>query len=390
MPGLPTPLSLYLHIPFCGTRCTYCAFNTYTTMDAYIPAYVTAMCNELRWLGCVTTAPLHTVFFGGGTPGLLRAAQVRHILDTIRASFTLLPEAEITTEVNPGSTGAVYLAELRECGVNRLSIGMQSAHAVELALFQRDHTVDAVPAAVRAARRAGFTRLSLDLMYGAPYQTLDMWEASLQAALALQPDHLSMYALQLETGTPMAKDVERGVLPRPDDDLAADMYELADEAVTAAGLAQYEISNWTRPGQECLHNLQYWRNLPYLGVGAGAHGYAGGVRYACVRQIPKYIQLAGSHGAPHPFPLTPAVETHHAVDREDEMAEHMLTGLRLTREGISMFGFEQRFGVPIADVYGPVIARFEQQGLLCREADTLRLTPRARLLSNQIFVEFMR
>jgi oxygen-independent coproporphyrinogen-3 oxidase len=385
-----TPLSLYLHIPFCGTRCTHCAFNTYTTMEAHIPAYVAAMCNELRWLGTVTTDPVHTVFFGGGTPSLLDAGQVRAILDTLHVAFTMLPGCEITFEVNPGSSDASYFAALGEAGVNRLSIGMQSAHVGELMLFQRDHTVDAVPAAVRAVREAGFTRLSLDLIYGIPNQSLAMWETSVRAALALDPDHLSMYALQLETGTPLHKQVERGLLARPDDDLAADMYELADEMVTAAGLPQYEISNWARPAQECVHNLQYWRNLPYLGVGAGAHGYAGGLRYECARAIPRYITVASSQGEPCTYPLTPAVERYHIVERDDEMAEHMMTGLRLTREGVSASGFAQRFGVSIFDVYAAQIERFEFCGLLCRDGDRIRLTPRARLLSNQVFAEFMR
>jgi oxygen-independent coproporphyrinogen III oxidase len=382
------PISLYLHIPFCGTRCTYCAFNTYTTFDSLIPAYVEAMCNELRLLGRVTPAPLHTIYFGGGTPSLLSAAQIGQIIDTCRRHFNVRSDAEITLEVNPGSIDAAYFVALRETGVNRLSIGMQSAHESELKLFQRDHGVDAVPITVERARAAGFDSLSLDLIYGVPNQTLAMWEASVRTALSLRPDHLSMYSLQLEDGTPMTKQVQRGLLTKPDDDLAADMYELADELVTAQGLSQYEISNWARLGHECKHNLQYWRNLPYLGVGAGAHGYAAGLRYEVVRPIPKYIELASQPDAGLPYPLTNTVERSEPIDVSASMAEHMMTGLRLLREGIDVRAFEQRFGVPLMHMYGDVIERFTGYGLLKQDNDHVYLTPNARLVSNQIFLEF--
>jgi oxygen-independent coproporphyrinogen-3 oxidase len=382
------PISLYLHIPFCGTRCTYCAFNTYTTFDALIPNYVEAMCNELRLLGRVTPDPLHTIYFGGGTPSLLTPAQVRQIIDTIRRSFSVQADAEITLEVNPGSIDAAYFVALRETGVNRLSIGMQSAHDSELRLFQRDHGVDAVPITVERARAAGFDSLSLDLIYGVPNQTLAMWETSVKAALAIKPDHLSMYSLQLEDGTPLTKQVQRGLLVKPDDDLAADMYELADNLVTTAGLSQYEISNWARLGHECRHNLQYWRNLPYLGVGAGAHGYAAGLRYEVVRPIPKYLELAAQSDPALPYPLTSTVERSEPIDASASIAEHMMTGLRLVREGIDLADFEQRFGVSLMHMYGDVIERFIGYGLLRLDDTALHLTPAARLVSNQIFLEF--
>jgi oxygen-independent coproporphyrinogen-3 oxidase len=382
-------LSLYLHIPFCGTRCTYCAFNTYTAAEALIPAYVAAMCRELRWLGEATTQPIHTVYFGGGTPSLLAPAQVAEILAVCQRAFSLPSGAEITLEANPGSIDQDYLGRLREIGVNRLSVGMQSAHAIELKLFARQHSAAAVAETVRAARAAGFDNLSLDLIYGVPHQTLDMWQDSVRAAVALEPDHISPYALTLEPGTPMARDVARGRLPNPDDDLAADMYEAADALLTAAGLVQYEISNWARPGYECRHNLQYWRNAPYLGVGAGAHGYAAGIRYEVVRPIRRYIELAESQHGPLPFPLTATVEHHERIALPDQMAEHMLTGLRLVREGVSKEGFRDRFGVSIDSVYRAPLEKFADYGLLRRECDRILLAPRARLLSNQIFLEFM-
>jgi oxygen-independent coproporphyrinogen-3 oxidase len=379
--------SLYLHIPFCRTRCTYCAFNTYANAGDLIPAYVAAMCRELTWLGA--GQPIHTVYFGGGTPSLLSPAQVAGLLDTVRCAFDVAPDVEITLEANPGSVDGEYLYRLRSTGVNRLSIGMQSAHAQELRLFARQHEAGAVGKTVADARRAGFDNLSLDLIYGVPNQTLTLWRESVEAALVLEPDHLSLYALALEAGTPLARQVERGDLPAPDDDLAADMYELADNRLRAAGFAQYEISNWAKPGRACRHNLQYWRNAPYLGLGAGAHGYAAGIRYEIVRPIRRYIDLAMQQESPLPFPMTPTVERWEVIDTPAAMAEHMLTGLRLIEEGVNVADFQQRFGVPIREVYGSALDWLTRHDLLRDDGDAIRLTPRARLISNRVFIQFM-
>jgi oxygen-independent coproporphyrinogen-3 oxidase len=382
-------LSLYLHIPFCKTRCTYCAFNTYTNAEAYLPAYVAALCNELRWLGHVTQQPVHTIFFGGGTPSLLSPSQIANILQTCRAAFQISPEAEITLEVNPLSASDAYFAQVRAAGVNRLSIGMQSVHRSELRLMARDHDVDAVPRTVRAARAAGFENINLDLIFALPYQTLGMWLESLQAALALQPQHLSLYALELESGTAMTRDVERGRLPLPDDELAAEMYEAADELLAQHGFLQYEISNWARSGWECRHNLQYWHNLPYLGAGAGAHGYADGVRYAIVRPIPRYIALASAQDAPLPFPFTASVEWHERIDAQTAMLEHLFTGLRLVRQGVRDSEFKARFGVALSEVFGEPFAKLRTQGLLQHEGDAWRLSRSARLISNRVFAALL-
>jgi oxygen-independent coproporphyrinogen-3 oxidase len=382
-------LSLYLHVPFCKTRCTYCAFNTYTNAEAHLPAYVAALCNELHWLGRATQQPVHTIFFGGGTPSLLSPSQIANILQTCRAAFQISPEAEITLEVNPLSASDAYFARVRAAGVNRLSIGMQSVHRSELRLMARDHDADAVPRTVRAARAAGFENINLDLIFALPYQTLGMWLESLQAALALQPQHLSLYALELESGTTMTRDVERGRLPLPDDELAAEMYEAADELLAQHGLLQYEISNWARPDWECRHNLQYWHNLPYLGVGAGAHGYADGVRYAIVRPIPRYIALASAQDAPLPFPFTASVEWHERIDAQTAMLEHLFTGLRLVRQGVRDSEFKARFGVALSEVFGEPFAKLRAQGLLQHEGDAWRLSRSARLISNRVFAALL-
>jgi oxygen-independent coproporphyrinogen III oxidase len=389
-------LSLYLHIPFCGTRCTYCAFNTYTNMESLIPVYVDALCHELRLIGQRTEQSLHTIYFGGGTPSMLTVDQVKTILATCRTAFTVKAYAEVTIEANPHSIIDGYFEQLNDAGVNRLSIGMQSAHTGELRMFARQHNAEDVAATVQQARQAGFDNISLDLIFGLPQQTLDMWRDSVETALALQPEHLSMYALILEPETAMTKQVVTGVLPTPDDDLAADMYELADALVTKAGLQQYEISNWAKAGTECIHNLQYWRNLPYLGVGAGAHGYAAGLRYEIVKPIPKYLELATAQHDSMPFPLTATVERTESINqhsRAGAMADHMMTGLRLLQEGVSVSGFANRFGDSIYDVYGTEIECLIGYGLIkvddINGERTLKLTPQARLISNRVFVEFM-
>ncbi|NJL92667.1 MAG: radical SAM family heme chaperone HemW [Anaerolineae bacterium] len=324
---------MYLHIPFCRTRCTYCAFNTYTDQADLINAYVQALCMEIRLLG--RGDPVHTVYFGGGTPSLLSASQVAQILATVGQHFSLLPEAEITLEANPGTVRPGDWAPFRAAGVNRLSLGFQSAIAGELALFARDHTLDEVTRAVEDARSAGFDNLSLDLMYGTPGQSLKDWRHSLAFALDLAPQHLSAYALSLEPGTSLWRQVRDGRLPTPDDELAAEMYTELTEALAGAGFVQYEISNWARGERYACHNLQYWRNLPYLGLGAGAHGYIAGQRTVNVMRPEIYIRcLSGDQGG-YPYPTTAATQSTERISREDAMFETIMTGLRLMVHGLS-------------------------------------------------------
>jgi len=386
-----TPVSLYLHIPFCRTKCTYCAFNTYVNIDELIPAFVEALMQEIRIVGqSQPGTAVGTIFFGGGTPSLLTPQQIDALLDTIKANFDLLPDAEISLESNPSDLDYEYLAAMRARGINRLSIGMQSAIGNELVLFARRHDNDMTAKAFGAARAAGFDDVNLDLIYGVPHQTLESWQTTLQQALALRPDHLSLYALGLEEGTAMTDWVARGRLPEPDDDLTADMYDLATDMLAQAGYDQYEISNWARPGHECRHNLQYWRNLPYAGLGPGAHGYAGGVRYATILAPQRYIQaMRNVDGKAFEFPYTPATDEPVVVDREAEIAETLIMGLRLTQEGIKRETFQQRFGIDLVELHRPVIEKYTKYGLLHVDDDVVRITQKGRLLSNAIFRELV-
>ncbi len=390
--------SLYLHVPFCKHRCAYCDFNTYAGQESLIPAYVDALCREMELVSSAAgeRVPVHTIFFGGGTPSLLPEASFDKILHTIRDCFGLRADAEMTLEANPGTVAPDYLRELRRLGFNRISFGVQSAHPDDLRLLERQHNYLDVVQAVEWARRAGFDNLSLDLIFGVPFQTLERWQRTLDLALGLRPDHLSLYALTVEHGTPFQHWAARGLVPLPDDDLAADMYEWASARLFAAGYHQYEISNWAALDAEgnpraCRHNLQYWRDLPYLGFGAGAHGYAAGTRTANVPGIRAFIERCRT-GQPREFPLGSALANAERIDPRTEMQEFMMVGLRLTEEGVSEATFARRFGTPLREVFKAEIERLLAVGLLewsGAGSNRLRLTPRGRLLGNQVFMQFV-
>lgn len=387
MPSESNPLSLYLHIPFCSTKCTYCAFNTYIHLEHLIESFVDALAREVEIAG--RGQAVGTIFFGGGTPSLLTPQQFERIFHAIRQSFDVMPDAEISLEANPNDLNREYLAALREIGFNRLSIGMQTVNPNELRLFNRRHDNDAVARSMSAARSAGFDNVNLDLIYGFPHQTMESWETSLRQMLVLKPEHISLYALGLEDGTAMMAWVETGRLPLPDDDLAADMYELASEILAGHGYEQYEISNWARPGRQCRHNLQYWLNLPYVGLGPGAHGYADGVRYSVILSPQRYIKLMEANTKSYDFPHTPATDQAEVVSREGEIAETLIMGLRLTQHGIERRTFVNRFGVDLLDIHGGTIRRFADHGLLSVDDEHVRLTQQGRLLSNVIFRELV-
>jgi oxygen-independent coproporphyrinogen-3 oxidase len=308
---LTDDLGLYFHIPFCQRRCGYCDFFSTEGKQKLLPGYMRTLIREVKMIGAAGERPrAGSVFFGGGTPSLIDPRQIANLMEEIRRAFRLSPGAEISLEANPGTVDYDRLALYRKAGINRLSLGVQSADNCELRMLERIHTFPGAVQAFNEARRAGFTNLSLDLIYGLPGQTVPVWERTLDCVLSLSPNHLSLYALTLERGTRLARAIRRGALPAPEEDTAADMYELAEEKLAAAGYRHYEISNWAKDGDgqteseivgstdagksrfpkfACKHNLRYWLNLPYLGLGAGAHGCAAGRRYANVSSVEKYI-----------------------------------------------------------------------------------------------------
>ncbi|MBG7609368.1 MAG: radical SAM family heme chaperone HemW [Anaerolineae bacterium] len=385
------PYSIYLHIPFCHHRCGYCDFNTYAGLDDLIPDYTRALEREIR---SYPSIPVHTIFFGGGTPSLLAPSSIDRLLKALQETFDILPNAEITLEANPGTLSKNYLKALRTAGVNRLSLGMQSSHPQELAILERSHSMVDVFNAVDWARYANIDNLSLDLIYGLPYQNIDLWAATLTQALEFFPEHLSLYALTLEHGTPLKQQVARGKLPDPDPDLAASMYELAAAKLSSAGYQQYEISNWAKTPVDVWgsqHNLQYWRNLPYLGLGAGAHGFAEGSRTVNVLSPQTYINRLKERNSDRAliFPRSQATISITPVDKETEIGETMMMGLRLTHEGVSAEAFKARFNQSLQDVFGDEIKKLIGLELLTWKDQALCLTPRGRLLGNQVFMHFV-
>ena len=390
--------SLYLHIPFCAHRCGYCDFNTYAGLEALMPAYVGALIAEARQLSASTgdRLPIHTIFFGGGTPSLLSVGDIQQILDVVRIAYSVSQDAEITLEANPGTLSLKKLAGLRQAGINRLSFGVQSARPEELRLLERQHDFDDVIRGVKWARQAGFDNLNLDWIYGLPGQSLATWQRSVELAISLDPEHLSLYALSIEHGTPFKEMSSRGLLPPLDSDLAADMYEWASERLESVGYQQYEISNWAKTGlagqpTACLHNLHYWRSLPYIGLGAGAHGFAAGYRTANVLAPAAYINRLKA-GGDFRFHRTAATATIEKIDARRAMGETMMMGLRLVGEGVSRQGFAQKFGEELDEVYGQQIERLQALGLLESvngAQHAIRLTKRGRLLGNQVFIEFI-
>lgn len=297
---------VYLHVPFCRVRCGYCDFNTYTAgelrgarQDAYADEVIREIALSRRVLADRgPLRPASTVFFGGGTPTLLPAGDLGRMLAGVRDAFGLAPDAEVTVEANPDTVTAPMAAELAAAGVTRMSIGMQSAVPHVLAALDRTHDPAGVATAVAAARSAGLD-VSVDLIYGAPGESLEDWRASVETAVALAPDHVSAYALIVEEGTKLARQIRRGEVPEPDDDLQADMYELVDETLAAAGFDWYEVSNWARtPAQRSRHNLAYWRGTDWWGYGPGAHSHVGGLRWWNVKHPAAYAQRLAAAQSP--------------------------------------------------------------------------------------------
>lgn len=379
-------LSLYIHYPFCLRKCLYCAFNSVVdapcTPDGYLEGLLREM--DLRAAAAGAGASAITLYFGGGTPSLLEPVQVQRIIAAARRCYRLAPDAEITLECNPGTATFEKLAALREAGVNRLSLGVQSFDDAFLVALGRIHTGRQAVEAFAAARSAGFDNVGIDLIHSLPGQTCVDWERDLARACELQPEHLSVYGLTVEEGTPFALQEEEGRLTLPDEEMSVAMYEKSSELLTAAGYEQYEIANFARPGFRSRHNAGYWERRPYLGFGAGAHSYlrasGHGRRFSNADQVEDYLRMVLRD-------TLPTVESR-TLSRDEAMAEYFFLGLRMT-EGVSLERFREEFSVSFRDAFGPVCADLFAVGLLEVWDGFLRLTPKGRILSNQVFVRFL-
>ena len=377
-----TPFGLYVHVPFCERRCGYCAFTTVAVGDPSgggaaerIERYVDAAVGEIRTAAGVlggTQPSLTSVFFGGGTPTMLSAAQLGRVLDAVRESFEVRDDLEVTVESNPDGLRPDQLAGLRDVGVTRMSFGMQSIRRRVLELLDRTHDPERALAAVAEARSVGFNHVSLDLIYGTPGETAEDWAATLDAVVSTDVDHVSAYSLGIEAGTKLAARVRRGELPNPDDDVAADRYLEADGVLGGAGFSWYEISNWARSDDaRCRHNLLYWRNQNWWGVGPGAHSHLSGLRWWNVDDEHRWAS-----GAHQPELSSARIGGHEVLDAEQRELERVLTGIRLA-EGLEV---DPALGV------GPGLleSRDGRDPLVEQVRGRLMLTPAGRLLADDV------
>lgn len=387
--------SMYLHIPFCQKRCSYCDFNTFSGLNHLIPIYIQHLRKEISFYGKKFSKelPVKTIFFGGGTPSLIEGKLFKSLLEEIFDNNQVLDNAEISLEANPGTVTLEYLHKLLEIGFNRISFGIQTSNPVYLELLGRIHDHYQAIQAIQWAKQAGFSNINLDLIYGLPGQTIDDWKKTLENGLNLNTQHISLYALGIEENTPLYDWVDKGMVENPDSDLAAEMYELADQLLIQNGFECYEISNYYKIDKKtdyrCQHNLQYWRNQPYLGFGAGAHGFSNGLRYENVNEIMEYINLQKDASLSTAL-KSPVAKILTEVDPFTAMQETMMVGLRLVSEGVSISEFSKRFSASPMEIFANEINFLIKNQLLeIVDGDIIRLTKDARLLGNQVFMQFV-
>jgi oxygen-independent coproporphyrinogen-3 oxidase len=389
-------VGVYIHIPFCERKCTYCNFNTTDFFQELAGRYIDAVSREIAYWGENLTqasgdrAKVDTIYFGGGTPSIVEAQQLAKLIVSCRAAFDAAPDGEVTIEINPATFSKTKVAEWLSAGINRASVGVQSFIDRELVSLSRTHTTDDARRTIDLLRQAGFENISLDLIAGLPEQDLADWEFNLREALTIKPEHLSLYMLDLKEGTQLYAQLKRGLRPRPDDDLAAEMYRMISDATQAAGYEHYEISNFARvAGSDAAeaispfrskHNLKYWTGAPFYGIGCGAHSYDGTARWVNVLKTETYIERIAQTGN--------AIAERHELTETDRAAEALFMGLRL-KEGVSLAAFRAEYGVDVIERYGDELPRLADAGLIELAGGRLVLTAAGRLLSNEVFVSFV-
>jgi oxygen-independent coproporphyrinogen-3 oxidase len=383
---------IYIHIPFCERKCTYCNFNTTDFSGELAEQYIHAVAGEITYWGehlkQATESPrVDSIFFGGGTPSIIESDQLAGLITACRTAFDVDAESEITIEINPASFSRAKVDGWLNAGINRASVGVQSFIDQELVSLSRTHTAAGARRTLDLLREAGFKNISLDLIAGLPEQSLEDWEFNLREALAIRPEHLSLYLLEVKEGTQLYGQIKRGLRPRPDDDLTAEMYRMICDATGKAGYEQYEISNFASVSEgdqvsslRSRHNLKYWTGAPFYGVGCGAHSYDGRARWVNVLKTETYIERVASVGH--------AIAERHELSEQDRAAEALFMGLRL-KEGISLDEFHSEYGVDVIERFSTDLPRLADAGLIETNGGRLTLTAAGRLLSNEVFVSFV-
>ena len=392
------PLSVYIHIPFCRKRCGYCDFHTFAGLDHLLEKYVDCVLEEIAIFSTLFNSDhfVQTIYFGGGTPTIMPVSIYAKMINTILNHFSIAEILEISSEANPIELDLDYLSGLHDAGVNRLSIGMQSAVKKELEILGRLQHPEDVSQAVLNSKKARFKNINMDLIYGIPTQTLRSFELSIESAVSLKPQHLSIYGLSLEQSTPLARRIQKGQIPEIDEDTAGDMYAWVMEIMHALGFKQYEISNWVLEDDDfdfrCFHNLQYWKNRDYLGIGAGAHSFVESRRWSNTNSIQNYIGSISKNKPSSEFGHA-AIAENKQLSKMDIIKETLMMGLRLTEEGINTEQFTNRFSLKIEDIYFDQIEKLLALGLIeyktFNKSRILRLTKKGRMLGNQVFLEFI-
>lgn len=370
------PLALYIHIPFCRSKCIYCDFASYPNSESRIEPYLTALKEELfGWKSRLQGYELATIFVGGGTPSILSGCQIEDLLCAVRAVIPVRSDAEITMEANPGTVDLRKMQICRRSGVNRISFGAQSMNDGLLKKLGRIHTAEEIREAVCMARDAGFGNVSLDLMYALPGQTVELWRDTLEQAIVLNPDHISAYSLIVEEGTPMYGLAESGKVDLPDDDSAIEMQRIAIDRLAGAGYHRYEISNYARPGRECRHNIVYWQRGEYLGLGCAAHSLMNGERFENPRSLSEYLSGVRQCGRIR-------------LNLQDEMEETIMLATRMT-QGLNLDDYRRRFGEDFVSAHRKSLQRLNRLGLIEIDGGFLRLTRRGLEVQNAVVVELL-
>ena len=374
-------IGLYIHVPFCKSKCNYCDFNSYAGMEELIPEYFNSMKKEIEFYReRLRDYTIGTVFIGGGTPSMVEEKYIVDILDICFKTMKISNEAEISIEANPGTVNLNKLFSYRNAGINRLSMGLQAWQDHILQYIGRIHKARDFSDNIEAARKAGFENINADLMFGLPGQTINDWEETLKAVDDLGVEHISCYSLKIEEGTVLGEKLDSGELIPVEDELDRAMYDSAIEFLKSKKFMRYEISNFAKPGFQCRHNLIYWRAEEYIGLGAGAHSYFENNRFNNVNKIKDYIRnIQEGNGI---------IENVQFINLEESMSEYMILGLRLT-EGVNIAKFKERFGQNIFDVWGEVIEKNVRKGLLTMENESIQLTSKGFDLANSVFVEFI-
>ena len=374
-----TATSVYIHIPFCATKCYYCAFNTYTFHKEQAKAYLQALRTEME-LYASKTEPLQTIFIGGGTPSILSANALAQLFTDIQQHFQITPDAEITVECNPGTVDTEKLSVMQDYGVNRLSFGLQAMQDETLKQLGRIHTVTEFLESYQLAREHRFENINIDLIFALPDQKMEAWHHTLNEVISLDPAHISAYNLVMEQDTPFYEGWQAGELHLPSEDTEADMFQYTIKTLTAHRYTHYEICNFARPDHYAKHNLVYWNNQPCIGLGAGACGYVNGIRYTNIRGIAPYINKLSKRNKP-------IADTEHLTGHA-EKAETLMLALR-KREGIALEDYQNRFGEEIEAAFGDFLKKWIDLQLLERTATHLRFTRHGLFLANEVFVELM-